>query len=699
MRVYSFLLFTILLFGPANAQEDENPEFISEEEQLWVEYGTNPYSEPESGGGDYEDYYEEDYYEEEGYSDEDYDKKGGFSGGIYNQDGELMGGAYGNAYGKGYSLKEWEPPKLPEGVDKNWFLTNTEIPQVLKDMLVEDESALERYAINAHKACVDLKENGLLDFFTNGIKEFVRTKPKFCEAIKIEKTTMKNMVYMPTQTSPNAIPNFEEKEVDIHYENYSIDSDKLQGVEGLSGADSLILSHFKEGTHTSLNVPVPLEEQNHLSDSEKESLKFSLGGFNQSMKGVSPLLKSTLLSRLWGKLGGLEQMRALNDCPAHLSLNKNPVSWEINPEMNQENEPHFSDFMKICNADNIEEILPYLDDGVMGEFAIYLKSQPNPLSHVVGICDSWPESGVVTPRELPPTSLEKVLYNASIFKSIYGGGYMDESYFNLINKAAEGSLSEAELTALTDYTANGSYDRINAYEMWGRVGVWFATPEDPSASMEKYFEQNFPRPKRKDYNSDEEFNQAYASYIQNRNQFLPRLYGSPEQRAQVEEMMKENETDPMRAAISGTHLSQTSRDLRSAIESLDGFKGVTFGGHQLSGHLFKGMRLREGATFEPGFFMSTSTSQQTALSFLGIHRGAFGAQEDRRAPSEEVTGYLFVVKNEHGASVANYSQYKSENEVLLHPDARYRILKMETLEVDGTTYPNAQVVYIEEIGR
>ena len=420
------------------------------------------------------------------------------------------------------------------------------------------------------------------------------------------------------------------------------------------------------------------------------------------MKGVSPLLKSTLLSRLWDKLGGLEQMQALNDCPAQLHLNKNPKSWEINPEMKASNEDHFSDFMKICNADKIEEILPYLDDGVMGEFSIYLKAQPNPLSHLVGVCESWPEAGVVTPKELPPTNLERVLYNASIFKSVFGSGFGGESYFNLINKAAEGSLSEAELTALTDYTANGSYDRINAYEMWGRVGVWFATPEDPSASMEKYFEDNFPRPKRKDFETDEEFNQAYASYIQNRNQFLPRLYGSPEQRAQVEEMMKENETDPMRAAVSGTHLSQTSRDLRSAIESLDGFKGVTFGGHQLSGHLFKGMRLREGATFEPGFFMSTSTSQQTALSFLGIHRGSYaGIQEERdeRSPHEEVTGYLFVVKNEHGASGANYSQYKSENEVLLHPDAQYRILKMETLEVDGTTYPNAQVVYIEEIGR
>jgi len=413
--------------------------------------------------------------------------------------------------------------------------------------------------------------------------------------------------------------------------------------------------------------------------------------------------------RLWDKLSPLEQMKGLRECPSDLSLNDSSITWNINDEDQPNSSESFSHFKKICEAKTTQELLPYLDESVMTEFALHAGGTGDASAIILPLCLSWPEEQVVTPIPLPSVTKDQIFYRSSEFSRSFLNRY--KQALGLLNKRENSNLSPEQEQALSDYTANGSYDRINAYEMWGRLGVWYIADEQQSYAYmtEEQFNQFNPRPKREDFQTQEAYEARFAHFLKLRANLLPHLYGTPEERTSALEKIQEkaDSSDSMTTG-SGVHLSVTSQHLRQALEGLEGFEGVTFGGHQLSGHLFKGLSLREGATFKPGFFMSTSTTQSTALNFLGLHRaqGGWGAgnrTKDRIAAGEEVdlnetvTGYLFVVHNHNGVPIANYSNYSSENEILLHPDAEYRIIKVETLTHEGETYPNAQVIYLEEL--
>jgi hypothetical protein len=215
--------------------------------------------------------------------------------------------------------------------------------------------------------------------------------------------------------------------------------------------------------------------------------------------------------------------------------------------------------------------------------------------------------------------------------------YENGESINLFNGYENTKLTDDELEAISSYTGD-AYDSINAYQSWGRVGLYFQRRrerEEGSADGERGEDQSY----------DEE----------GIERDIPAL----------------------------------TKNLKSALGKLDHFEGVSFGAHQLNSHIFT--RLRKGGRFEPGFFMSTSTNMRIAENFLEIPEGQLTDKQ-----RTEVKGYLFVVKNKSGSPLENLSLYPGEYEVLLNPDSKYRVLDMEPYLHEGEELPNVKIVYIEE---
>lgn len=623
------------------------------------------------------------------------------------------------------------PPELPEGFDPSWYLRNPEVPEALKGVLADNELALHEYAVRARTSCVRLQENGLLDFFNKEVMSFVRSKPSICQAFEAKEETIRQQFWgnggfgngWGASQGLNELNNYNNQQstIEVKYTSYNFNSELLEDQDELPPFEKLLLAGLeKESPYSGFSqsplqsgimIPHPYADQPGLQNQPQENFQGIIDGPRESMKKPHPLLVQTMLMRIWDKLSPLHQMQGVRECPGRLKLNDSSLTWQLNDEPQSESDQFFELFKEICEAQEMEELLPFMDESIMTELALHSGELQDPTSMILPMCINWPEAQVVTPRPLPPVTVDQIIYRGSELSRLTNHMYRQAQALNLFNRRNTGSpLTPEQIQALSDYTANGSYDRINAYEMWGRLGVWYMSDDQPNQGYtEEAFNQFNPRPERSSFTSQAEYEAAFAHYLEKRAQWLPLIYGTPEQQAEVRAAMEQNQTvnDPMKTH-SGIPLSETSQHLKEALDSLDGFEGITFGGHQLSGHLMKGVSIREGATFSPGFFMSTSTTPQTALNFLGIFRAqGFGDQRAMQRiqngeevnMNENVTGYLFVVRNRNGVPIANYSNYSSENEVLLHPDAEYRILKVEPLEHNGQTYPNAQVVYVDEISR
>lgn len=565
--------------------------------------------------------------------------------------------------------------KAPENVDPKWYLENDQIPPLFKSIIDEDEEALGHYTYLAHKNCVEMRDGGLIKFFEDNIQPFIRTKPKVCEAFVHTQTEKTVPIFVD---EGNGVWN--QKNVPVKYDQYQFTESALDRDE-LSDTEKYIFDKLKEQSNVGAfgvgAIEYPADAKQQSSELSNLTVAQYITAPREMLLGANSILVKTMLLRLWDHLNLTQKMEALNTCPPLLQLNQHSGFWQTESRGSDKEGDSYDHFLKICQAKSMEELLPYLDQSIMAEYALYSGNSPSIANSIIPMCLSWPEAQTVTPKRLPATNFQKVLFNGA--ETLRSSNFQYNSRFDpffSFNKTDDSSLTPEQLTALKDYTGNGYYDAINAYEMWGRLGVHMV-----ERNREKQQEE-WKMPKRENYEDVLEYEEAMVQYLRNQSE--------------------DDEIDLMTTG-SGVPLSQTRVDLRSALDSLDSFEGITFGGHQLSGHLFKGLRIREGATFSPGFFMSTSTEAQTAHNFLGIHRaspmfkGTEDDEESRRNPNEAVTGYLFVIKNRTGTPIGNYSQYRGEKEVLVHPDARFKILKVETLEIAGEEYPNAQVVYLEEL--
>ncbi len=559
------------------------------------------------------------------------------------------------------------PIEAPKNIDESWYLDNGEMPRVFREALKQDKNAREKYIYLAHQNCTEARDHGLLKFFEENIDPLLRTKPRICEGFS--KNQIQNQV---TTFVPDDKGDWVSKYELISYDQYTFNTDSLNE-EGLSESEKYLRKKLIEQNGPiapSVHIPLPSEEQ---SVQLPELIKNQTIDFpRERFLRPDAVLVKTMLLRLWDSLSLLEKMEALNQCPTRLGLNEQTSFWKTNNSSDKDNPEAMKDFIKICQAEDMKDIVPYIDDSIMAEFSLYAGNSPLIAHSLVSLCLSWPSADVVTPKALPSTSIDKVIYHGADIISSNNSDYSTRiEAFNLLNQKGASKLSEKERQALSDYTGNGFYDAINAYEMWGSLGVYML-----ERNMQKKYDEQMA-PKREYFNNDKDYEEAMIKYI------------------------VEGKRIDLMTTNSGTSISQSSQNLKDALGNLDHFDGVTFGGHQLSGHLLKGLRIREGATFSPGFFMSTSTRAETARGFLGIWRAdpkySNTQTDERRKPTEEVTGYYFVVKNRTGAPVANYSQFSGENEVIIHPDARFKILKVETLSLDGVEYPNAQVIYMEEL--
>ncbi|MEC7277598.1 MAG: ADP-ribosyltransferase [Bdellovibrionota bacterium] len=386
-------------------------------------------------------------------------------------------------------------------------------------------------------------------------------------------------------------------------------------------------------SHEGKTLSRPLKYSDQKSKNHNENNKIYIEAFRGDLDS-DPLLKEVLISRMWEKLSVMEKMKVHAKC-TDLSLNNNKNFWDLR-NTEKSNRDWYSLAIKICQSDSTADLIPYIDTSILNEYAFYLHENSEALSRIYGLCEAWPQASLKTVKPLPSISRNRLLLNYAEFKQA-DNYYENGEAINLFNGYENSKLTEDEQEAISAYTGD-SYDPINAYQSWGRVGLYFQRRRERENS-----ENNGERGEEQGYDDE------------GVERDIPAL----------------------------------TKNLKSALGKLDHFDGVSFGAHQLNSHIFT--RIRKGGHFEPGFFMSTSTNRSIAEGFLEIPEGQLTEEQ-----KEEVKGYLFVVKNKSGKPLENLSLYPGEYEVLLDPESKYRVLDMEPYLHEGEELPNVKIVYIEE---
>ncbi len=506
------------------------------------------------------------------------------------------------------------------------YLKELQLEKGLESVILKDQFHAEDLNANLQQGCETLVKFDLLKFIEDDLSPIVKSKPKVCTQFK-KKTyeEMKEVSFPdPDMPSEDLTENFKLEFEDVTF-NGELNGDDLPHEE------AMVFKILKIHEGRTLSRPVKFEDQK--SHNQNGNSKRYIDAYRGSLDN-DPLLKEVLISRIWDKLSVMEKMKVHTKC-TDLSLNNNKNFWNLKHSEKSDRD-WYALAIKICQSESTENLIPYIDISILNEYAFYLHEDGEAMSRLYGLCEAWPEASFKLVKPLPPISRNKLLLNYAEFK-MANNFYENGESINLFNGYENTKLTDDELEAISSYTGD-AYDSINAYQSWGRVGLYFQR-----------------RREREEGSTDGERGEDQSYDEEGIERGIPAL----------------------------------TKNLKSALGKLDHFEGVSFGAHQLNSHIFT--RLRKGGHFEPGFFMSTSTNMKIAENFLEIPEGQLTDKQ-----RTEVKGYLFVVKNKSGSPLENLSLYPGEYEVLLNPDSKYRVLDMEPYLHEGEELPNVKIVYIEE---
>jgi|GEM_PF-3645474 len=386
-------------------------------------------------------------------------------------------------------------------------------------------------------------------------------------------------------------------------------------------------------------------------------------------------LKRTMIHRLWKQLPLQEQMEISVKCPIGGLVN-NRAFWQVN-ERNFDGDPKLrGQGIKICKAQSFEEIMPFLDESIIAEYILHEKVKEGNITKTLAtLCHNFPAPNVVKKVSLPPTTESELVFNLAETLRTTNGNYADQgdSGIGIFNRAP--NLTPEEEKALADYSS-ADYTAINTYQMWGKFGLWLLERSNRDNVIPDLTPQQ-----RRDLNPEQ-----LKSYERSKELgfFVPPNWDNMSEEEKKTLRSQYNMNDLWKTK-SGVPISETVAHLKSALEKMEPFNGFTYGAHSLSGHFFK--NYEPGDTFNPDFFMSTSKDLRVAKNFLDTQFG----------PPLQEKKILFVVRSRTGVPIKNQSNISVEEEVLLHPDSRYKVIKVEPYYENGEMVDNVDVVYMDEI--
>jgi hypothetical protein len=530
-------------------------------------------------------------------------------------------------------------------INQEWFYSNSGVPAILKDILRAnaDQETISRHANDLHIGCKTYMNSGLEDFITSSISPLFTEKPGFCSVFSGKQRgeeTISRMQYTPPDEEEEGGSDdsfdFEREEITRSYHDWPLDSEKLNPDQFTDPLDKFVINQISQAQGEE-NPPIRVYEQ-----SDDDTAK-GLYGITDSPSTPPKELISAGLLRLWGTLSQLEQMQLLRNCPRELGLNTLRGFWNISSADQRGSSSNYQLGLRLCQADKLEDVIPLLDKSLLSEYMLNLSvTSPFDTKKILDLCEAWPAARLTTSPLFPPAaSVDQLFFNI-------GEHYRNEMSFSsdalsLFNPLELENLTDDQREAIEAYTSS-NYDAMNAYQMWGSLGLFFLQRYRDSEE-EKYSEEDLAE-------MDQEF----------RREIL-------------------RERDVFRT-MHGRRTATAVRTLREALRGMDQYNGVSFSAQKLSGHFFTSLRV--GSTFTPDFFMSTSIDQDVAISFLDLDSSN---TEER---------YLFVVNNRTGVPLTNHSSFSEEQEVLVHPDASFEVVAVEPFIHNGVAQENIKVVYLSE---
>ena len=562
------------------------------------------------------------------------------------------------------------------------FIDSLDFERGLKSAILKNKTVADQLEYSLTEGCERLAKTGVIEFIENQLSPIVKERPEYCEYIKKRGYKKDVAINMPVEGFSKATIG---REFQIDFEEvYFDDSHATNERNKTSPTENFILKVLNSSKVKSLSRPLLAQDQEktNLEDYEKKYIDAYRG-----RDRADPILKQTMLLRIWPELSSLEQMKILTECSKNyqMKLNNHKAFWIFNDQKKPENKNLFEKALKICRTEKTEELIPFIDESILNEYAYYLQGTATSSKNLFSLCHSWPVASFNNQAHLPSTNRKAVLLNFAEFQlsDFYRS---DGAAIELFNDEFSLNISAEEMNAVRSYTGH-SFNPLNAYEQWGKLGLYFATRERQQ-KISNNKRKKYKEPQYQDFENLEEYKEAYNKY-----QLHLKIGDIP---LSWEHMTSEQKARHIQdvtlsydESIAGQNIPEMAKNLKSALKSMDNFQGLSFGGHQLNTHIFK--RLRKGSTFTPGFFMSTSTNINTAQGFLKI------SEDDSEDDLDKKTGYLFVLKNETGIPIVNQSSYPGEFEVLVSPDSQFKVLEIAPLEVDGKTYPNISIVFIQEI--
>lgn len=561
------------------------------------------------------------------------------------------------------------------------FIRSLEISPETIDVILKSDSA-PFFEEKLAEGCEKLIENDLIRFIEDDISPLFTTQPQFCGAFQKEVTKEDKVVSF---MSPNPDEGQLRKRFSLLTNVVKVNSLQEGDSQGASGKSpeaierNLFSKLLNDHVIQEFSVPLEISEQTEM-DKTDVNLKSYVEASRNRLR-ADPVLKQTLLHRIWPSLSALQKMKLHRKCDG-IYLNNNKVFWEF--KEGKGDEALFDRALSICQADSTSDLIPYLDRSVLLEYGLYLHHANDAPYKLFSLCEAWPRADLSNRINLPKTTRTRVMSNYQDFAS-FNLNYDNGVAITLFNEGDGKPLNEEEKKAIRIYTGH-SYNEINAYEQWGYLGLWVVNKDRQKNMLEARFKLN-PIPKREDFENLVDYYKAYEAWV-----LKMRVGKLPDNWDTMSKEEKSRHISEKEISFhedqEGRSVPQTARNLKSALEKLDHYQGVSFGSHQLNSHIFSS--LKKGGSFSPGFFMSTSSDPIVAETFLKL------PVEKTPESIAAVEGYFFVVKNESGTPIDNLSQYSGEYEVLVHPDAQFEVLDIEPFSDGETTYPNVKVVYIKE---
>ena len=534
-------------------------------------------------------------------------------------------------------------------IDQEWFFQNSGVPEILKNILQSNaqEETIQNSAYDLHVGCLTYHHSELADFINSKVSPLFQTKPRFCEVFSERSTKTASIsnhethiaddgevIVTPTASTTREIVQWSLKSEKLHPEAFSDPIDRYV-------VDALVKT-------------LENQQQEESNSGEKSIDAKNIVSLISPKKGPPRELVASGLLRVWSSLSSSEQMKLLANCPPALDLNSHRGFWRLNSSEEVGNSDHYQLGLKLCQAKELKDITGLIDKSLLSEFLLNLtaKDDLDPIEMAL-LCEAWPQANLINTSPFPPIVDQDELY-FNIGEYHRRGSPENNGQLAPFNPKELSKLTKEQRDALLSYTT-ANFDSMNAYEMWGSLGLFF-------------------------HHRDMKKQWADSS--------SPNYIGDGGRLPKWDEMTSEQQREFLRVrsvyiTTQGQRTSDAVSYLGEALRGMDQYQGISFSAQRLAGHLFTNLKV--GRTFTPSFFMSTSTNHETAVRFLGLNR------------EEDLTErYLFVVKNKTGVPLSNHSPFTEEDEVLVHPDATFEVTAIEPFGRNGEVIDYVKVIYLQE---